>query len=359
MWPILGAVVSWAAEPTYMDRFASTPAPAATRVTPAAPKPAASAPPSDVPVDAAIVVTEEVPAAPEPPAAVVVSEVPPVEEPSDALVVSTSADELAELNATILALKAQLAASQPVEVAKARREPPEVGLTASLGVASAYVFRGLNYFHADQSRTAAIVAPSLEATIGQVTAGWWSGYQATGPDRDVFVRIGNGHEQDAYVGWGTDLTDQIAFSTQLTGYWYPFSVEEDAGANAALWLEPSVALDVDLGVVISGSAAWYQGVQEGISPRSYGYFTGGVGHSVPLWSKTSMDLGAVGGLKTPQDPSLWPSNTVDMTLSWGASWEGENVTVSPAGHLTWTNLEATEAGSETLLWFGLDTTVGL
>ena len=352
MFALMTVTLSLASEPTYMERFASTGAQSAPR----------KAEPTATQTTAVPVLADSVVAAESVQSAENVDLAAPT---VDAVVriesVAAETDpRLAELQATIASLQARLDANEAASAeAKVKRPPPDVGVSATLGVASAYVFRGANYFNSTQNAPAALVAPAIEAGIGDVTIGWWSGYQATGSDRDAFVRGGNGHEQDLYVGWGTELAERVAVSGQLTGYWYPFSVAEEAGADAALWIEPSVAVDVDAGVTLSGSAAWYQGAQAGIAQRSYAYMTAGLAHSVPILHRTSMDLGAVAGFKAPKDAAQWPYNTVDVTLSWGVGWEGESFSLTPAGHLTWTNLKDVDPGSETLLWFGLDTSVKL
>jgi hypothetical protein len=59
--------------------------------------------------------------------------------------------------------------------------------------------------------------PAIEVAVEGYTAGYWSAYQITGPDRDLNLRNGSGHEQDLYASYSGAVNDRLEMSAMLTG----------------------------------------------------------------------------------------------------------------------------------------------
>ncbi len=112
----------------------------------------------------------------------------------------------------------------------------ESSVTSEFGVASKYVFRGLELAET-------VVHPSLEFGWGDFYAGIWAAIPLEGRDApDDFA-----DEYDFYAGYGLALTDKLALDLGATRYYYP-----DGGSTT----EAYVGLAAELGT-FSPSAYLY------------------------------------------------------------------------------------------------------
>ncbi|MEZ4240364.1 MAG: hypothetical protein R3F59_30265 [Myxococcota bacterium] len=235
---------------------------------------------------------------------------------------------------------------------------PAVDVTAGLLVATAYANRGLNQFGADQTSLAGLVGPSLELGKGPFTLGWFGAFQATGANRDVVVREGLGHEQNVYATVAGALRDDLVLEGGLLATSYPFASAEAVGVATPLFLEPSVALTLERAVSVSLGLAHAQAVQPGLG-GSFTYLSGGLSYATPIHRAAEVVLGATGGAKRWVVGPQGGANSFDADLSWGLHIVADRLDLTPAGHLTWTNLPDRSAGAETFAWFGVETTLGL
>jgi hypothetical protein len=278
----------------------------------------------------------------------------------------SDSDDGEELLARIDALEAQIAsfravpAPAPAPPGREERDGERPAVVAGFTLASAYAYRGLNLFGSSQSAGAALIAPLLAVRAGDVTAGWFASFQATGPRKEALVRQGVGHEQDAFVKVHRALTGGIEVDAALTATAYPWADPDVAGAALPVWVEPLVTLTADLGgPALSLTASHLQGLGDGFGEGSYTYGNVGLADHVDLADHGTLFLGASGGAKAWNVGPQGRDNTWDLDLVWGLELDTDALTVRPTGHLTWTNLAPATVGAETFAWVGLDASVGL
>lgn len=319
---------------SYLDRFGDKPAPQAPVVARAAPAKAAPAP---------------TPAEPEPLRC----------EQAEASCART-ATELVWMRTELSALQARVQELEtPPEPDAPSSDPSdpvaaEPTTTLSLTVASAYNFRGSNYF-AGKDGHGGLLAPGLSVDLPHgFSVGWWSAFQIAGSNRSNLILNGSGNEQDLIVGWSTDLSDRVSLSAGAVAYIYPFATKTAAGATAPVWLEPGVSVDVDLGVTWSTYLGHNQGLQAGIAQGSYTYANTGLSHSVPLDDRFSADFGGAVGVKGWTHGEAWRANTVDLSADLALGVALGDLSLSPGVHVVWTNTPQPATTDATFLWAGVD-----
>ncbi len=153
----------------------------------------------------------------------------------------------------------------------------DIGVTATIDYTTDYVFRGV-------SLAESAVQPGVEVSFGDAYVGAWVS-TAIG-DTSIFA----GDELDLYAGYGFGLTDDLSADVGITYYHYPQGgglFETEDGAAGTYEVYAGLAYDTTL------------------SPSLYGYYDftleaftveGGLGHSLELGGKSSLDLGLTAGL---------------------------------------------------------------
>ncbi|MCP4601412.1 MAG: hypothetical protein GY847_12955 [Proteobacteria bacterium] len=233
--------------------------------------------------------------------------------------------------------------SEP-EAAEAAEEDTSIGLDIEFGLASAYVFRGLNVFQSSSQQDQHFMfAPGLSWAVGDsgVSLGYWAAYQINGGNEEDIVAGALGHEQDLIVGWGADLTDRTSVALGLVYYFYPFADADDAGCKNPSFLEPAA------GIALSGWADWgldlayFAGLQEAVQDFSYFYINPSVSKGVELSSALETSIGLGFGYKIfKSGADEMASNMFDLSLDWDLSIQVTDIfSLSPGVHLAWTNLE--------------------
>lgn len=153
----------------------------------------------------------------------------------------------------------------------------DVSVSTSIDYTTDYVFRGV-------SLAESAIQPGVEVAFGDAYVGAWVS-TAIG-DTSIFA----GDELDLYAGYGLSLTDDLAMDVGVTYYHYPQGGSlfgTDGGAAGTYEVYAGLSYDTVL------------------SPSLYGYYDltleaftveGGLGHSVEVSEKTSLDLGVTAGL---------------------------------------------------------------
>lgn len=153
----------------------------------------------------------------------------------------------------------------------------DLSLSTSIDYVTDYVFRGVSL--ADTA-----IQPGVEASIGNFTAGAW--FSTGVGDTSILA----GDEVDLYASYSFGLTDTISADAGVTYYHYPqggslFSTKD--GASGTYEVYGSLGFDTALSPT---ATAYYDLTLEAFT------LEGGIGHSVPMSDKTSLDLGATAGL---------------------------------------------------------------
>jgi len=152
-------------------------------------------------------------------------------------------------------------------------------VTVSLGTdyVTEYVFRGVSL--ADDA-----IQPYAELGIGNFSVGIWA---STGIGENSELA---GDEIDLYAGYGFDLSDSLSGSVGITYYHYPQGGSlfgTDGGNTGSYEVNAGVALD---SVLSPSVTAYYDFTFESFT------LEGGLGHSLAMSDKTSLDLGLTAGL---------------------------------------------------------------
>lgn len=218
----------------------------------------------------------------------------------------------------------------------------DVSVSTGVDLVSDYVFRGVSL--ADTA-----LQPFAEASVGSFTFGAWA---STGLG-DTSITAGD--ELDLYASYGFDLSDSVSLSTGITYYHYPQggSLFETEGGGAGTY-ELSLGTSFDT-VLAPSLTAYYDLTLEALT------IEGGIGHSVPVGEKTSLDLGASVGLVDGDGFSYEYGNasaSFGYALSDNTSaYIGGNLALSSEDSLDYRRVLAGD-GKGSLVWFGAGISAG-
>lgn len=319
-------------------------APALAQETPTADPPEAvtAPPPTEAPAS-----TEVAPASTE-------AEPPPPEPAADATTAPAPVDSAPEVETTPTATST---APEP--------ERAPIGLAIGVEVSSAYVFRGLNVFQeSNQLDQHFLFAPALAYTVPNtgLSLGYWGAFCLNGGDTDRLMNAALSHEQDLIVSYTWSLLpDTLALTAGLTWYFYPFADEATTGAAFTSYLEPGVTLVYTGPVTLSLQVAYFIGLADALWPYSYVYFKPRLSRAVELGSVFSFNFALGFGYKLYTDPDgIIEQNRFDVQLDWELPIRAsEHLTITPAMHLAWTDLEDRPVSTEFAIWGGVVIGVGL
>jgi len=218
----------------------------------------------------------------------------------------------------------------------------DISVSTSVDLVSDYVFRGVSL--ADTA-----IQPGVEVSAGDFTAGAWF---STG--------IGNtsvlaGDELDLYASYSLPLSDTISTDIGITYYHYPQggSLFETKGGGAGTY-EVFASLGFDTALAPSLSA-YYDFTLEALT------LEGGIGHSVAVGDKTSLDLGGTVGL-VDGDGFSYEYGQASASLGYGftddvSAYVGANYSLSSEDSLNYKKL-LSGGGEDNLLWFGAGVAAG-
>ncbi len=218
----------------------------------------------------------------------------------------------------------------------------DVSVSTGVDIVTDYVFRGVSL--ADTA-----IQPYAEATVGSLTFGAWA---STGFGN---TSIAAGDEIDLYASYNFGLSDTVSVDAGITYYHYPQggSLFETEGGGAGTY-EVSLATSFDMPLAPS-VAAYYDLTLEAFT------LEGGIGHSIPMNDKTSLDLGATVGLVDGDGFSYeyaGASAAVGYALSDNTSaYVGANLALNSEDALNFRkSLEGNPKDS--LVWFGAGISAG-
>jgi len=244
---------------------------------------------------------------------------------------------------------------------KPPEEQPPPTLNVDVGVASVYVFRGLNLFQKDsQWNQHAFASPSLTFNVpgtNGLTIGYWGAYQLVGTNVREKLDAGTGGENDLTASYSRKLGDKLTAGAGLTSYIYPFAKKDAAGTRVPLYLEPfafatlSSALDVGLKVT------YFHGVQEAVKAYRYVYFNPSLAKTIELSKRVSFNPTASVGYKlfTDQSTPVSEANTVDVLV--GAALPvtlSDTFYLKPSVCWAWTNLPEISLKKEMVAFGGVN-----
>lgn len=258
----------------------------------------------------------------------------------------------------------QTTAPHDLPPAPDQAERSTIGLGLGVEVSSAYVFRGLNVFQTDsQLDQNLMLAPALSYAVPGtgLTLGYWGAFQITGDNAAVLVAGGIGHEQDlnaSYV-W-TIRPETLTLTGGLTWYFYPFADPETTGLDLPSFLEPAVDLAYSGPVTLTMKVAYFVGLAGALWEYSYVYFRPRIARVFEFGARFAFGVGLSFGYKLYTDPGEVVQNVYDVQADWELALRvADGLTLTPAVHLAWTDLDARALGAEFAVWGGLTANLGI
>jgi hypothetical protein len=205
-------------------------------------------------------------------------------------------------------------------------------LNVDVEASSAYVWRGINVFGEEQNTQAFSVFPSLTATFGALSLGYWAAFQLSGDNKSTNVDRGVGAENDfilKYTGW---LNDDLALSASLTYWMYPFADEEVAGTSTPMYLEPGAGISYLAGADLGLYLGYYRGLQEPIQQNSFLYINPSIGKTFPLSGDLALALAVSAGYKVFTDDPPAEDRQFDLALNLSMAIPFSDVYITPQLH---------------------------
>lgn len=240
-----------------------------------------------------------------------------------------------------------IAASAPMAA-----QAGDISVSTSIDYVSEYVFRGVSF-----ARGA--VQPGIEVSKGDFTVGVWT--SAAIGEASVVA----GDEIDVYASYGFELSDSISASVGATIYHFPDVPGSlfDFGDASSLEFNAGVSFDTPLAPSVT---AYYDVDLEAFT------LEGGVGHSVPVGEKTSLDLGLTAGLVAADGGGDYEYGQASASLGYGftddvSAYIGANYSLSSIDSLNFRRFEDvtttpatpfSATTSDNLLWFGVGVAAG-
>lgn len=172
----------------------------------------------------------------------------------------------------------------------------DISVSTSIDYVTDYVFRGV-------SLAESAIQPGVEIASGDFYAGAWA---STGiGDTSILA----GDELDLYAGYGFALSDALSADVGVTYYHYPQGgslFETDDGGAGTYEVYGGLSLDTTLSPSVT---AYYDLTLEAFT------LEGGLGHSLPVADKTSLDLGLSAGLVSADGPGDYEYGLISAAMS--------------------------------------------
>jgi len=198
--------------------------------------------------------------------------------------------------------------------------------------ASAYVWRGINVFGVDQNTQAFSVFPSLTATIGNLTLGYWGAFQLSGDNKSALVDSGKGGENDLVLKYSGSLDNGVALSAMLTYWIYPFADEDVAGTATPMYIEPGAGISYLAGADLGLYVGYYRGLQAVTEPASFLYINPSIGKTIPLGDDLGLALGLSAGYKVFTNDPPTEDRAFDLGLHVSLAIPFSNMYITPQLH---------------------------
>jgi hypothetical protein len=215
---------------------------------------------------------------------------------------------------------------------RASRRGPGKMLNIDVEAASAYVWRGINMFGADQNTQAFSLFPSLTATLGAVSLGYWGAFQLSGDNRSDLVDQGVGNQNNFILKYSGSLDDGLAYSAMMTYWIYPSADEEVAGTATPMYIEPGAGISYLAGADLGLYVGYYRGLQAVTEPASFLYINPSIGKTFPLSEDIGLALGLSAGYKIFTNDPPTEDRAFDLALNVSTAIPLSNTYITPQLH---------------------------
>jgi len=225
--------------------------------------------------------------------------------------------------------------------------------------ASAYVWRGINLFGEDQNTQDFSLFPSITATFGGLSIGYWGAFQVSGDNKSDLVDSGVGAETDLILKYSGSLAENLTYSAMLTYWIYAAADETAAGTKTPMYIEPGAGVTYSTAADLGLYVGYYRGLQDATNPYSFLYINPSVGKTLPVSGDISLALGLSAGYKVytnladgaPKDRAL------DLTANVGATFPFSDLYITPGVHAAFVTRDGIDGGAdfsdEFIAWAGV------
>lgn len=218
------------------------------------------------------------------------------------------------------------------ETSRGRRGASSTLLNIDVEAASAYVWRGINMFGADQNTQAFSVFPSLTLTSGALSLGYWGAFQLSGDNESELVDSGVGGQNNVIVKYSGSGDDGLAYSAMLTYWFYPFANEEVAGTATPMYIEPGAGISYLAGADLGLYVGYYRGLQTVTEPASFLYINPSIGKTFPISSDLGLALSVSGGYKIFTNDPPTEDRALDLALNVSMALPFDDTYITPQLH---------------------------
>jgi hypothetical protein len=198
--------------------------------------------------------------------------------------------------------------------------------------ASAYVWRGVNMFGVDQNTQAFSLFPSVTATLGQLSLGYWGAFQLSGDNRSALVDAGVGNQNNFILKYSGSLDNGLAYSASLTHWIYPSADEEVAGTSTPMYLEPGAGISYLAGADLGLYVGYYRGLQAATEPASFVYINPSIGKTFGISEDFGLAVGLSGGYKVFTNDPPSEDRAFDLALNISAAIPFDDAYITPQLH---------------------------
>jgi hypothetical protein len=201
------------------------------------------------------------------------------------------------------------------DVLPTRRGTTDGLLNIDVEAASAYVWRGINMFGVDQNTQAFSLFPSVSATFGNLTLGYWGAFQLSGDNKSALVDAGVGGQNNLVLKYSGSIDEDLAYSAMLTYWFYPFADEEVAGTSTPMYLEPGFGISYLAGVDLGLYVGYYRGLQAVTEPASFLYISPSLGKTFSVSDDLGLAVGLSAGYKVFTNDPPTEDRAFDLALN--------------------------------------------
>jgi hypothetical protein len=205
-------------------------------------------------------------------------------------------------------------------------------LNLNLEAASAYVWRGINKFGEDQNTQTFAMFPSITATLGGFSLGYWGAFQLSGDNKSVLVDSGVGAENDFILKYSAWLQRNLALSGSLTYFTHPFADADAAGTDDPMFLEPGIGISYLTGADLGLYVGYYRGLQSVTEPASFVYISPSIGKTFHVNEDLGLAVGVSAGYKAFTNDPPNEDRAFDLALTLSAAIPFSDMYITPQLH---------------------------
>jgi hypothetical protein len=211
---------------------------------------------------------------------------------------------------------------------------PGTLLNLDVETASAYLWRGINLFGKNQNTQDFSVFPSLTATFGGLSLGYWGAFQLSGSNKSALVDAGTGAETDLIVKYGGTLAENLSYSALLTYWIYPGAKKAVAGTSTPMFIEPGAGVTYTTAADLGMYVGYYRGLEAATKLNSFVYINPSAAKTLPISGDISLALGLSAGYKAYTNvPTGKPKDRpFDITANVGATFPFSDLYITPGVH---------------------------